>query len=444
MTDAIVVTLAGANAQAVIDNHASYCIQHRYRHVVVDIGNLPDDLHLRCNYKLHTALRWLVECAPDSILAVLTGDVVIFSPQLSLLELMCDRVVLVGSDLDGAGIGEIMLWRSCEEGARRLLTCVNAAALGHHLSERGGESSVLTDLEPVPWHTKIAGHYFAMPALHYVDPIWMKQATFAAVIGPLRTGKAGAISPLLRDAIAQLAQRRQEALNCDFLLDESAYVVPSDSFSVINPHQSIAFVMLYTPNISMYGRIGETRLREYAEASGYTAYIYRELPAGLAQDVTGNWAKPWVLQKHLSDHEWLFWVDADILIQSCEFGLEPLLKDRSNLLTWDVGGWRMNSGLFALKNIPESHALLERVIADTIAVNDKSGVYRSGGDQPLWIAALEDAGYLHDGGLVDVLRLNTPWYFQQDDSFMVHYFELWNEVRALLMDAAYRRTRSRF
>lgn len=435
--DVLLLTITGDPASSVIANHAAYCLHHGYRHQILDTSQHPIDEHLSCSFALQATLRGVAECRPNGILAVLSEDAVILSPQVDIVELMDSRSVLVGGDFDGAGMAAIMLWRNCPEGLQSLWRCVKDSALGTHLSQRGGIRELLKQLEPVPWNATLAGVHFAIPVMHHVDPVWMRLPTFVAVMCPVRTGREGAIPALLRDAIVEFAQCLQ--------LEPLPELASSEKYSVFNPGHRIAFVMLYTPNIAAYGRIAEARLKQYVEAAGHSAYVYRDLPHELGEEATGNWAKPWVMQTHLRDHDWVFWLDADILIQNPEHDLGRYLHgDQCAVLTRDVGGWHINSGLFALKNCEKSHQILQEMIARTNAVADKAGVYRSGGDQPLWIAAFNDAGWIDDSTLVDVLSLNTPWYFQSSDSFAVHYFEIWNELRALLMETMYRRTKYRF
>jgi hypothetical protein len=100
----------------------------------------------------------------------------------------------------------------------------------------------------------------------------------------------------------------------------------------------------------------------------------------------------------------------------------------------------MNSGLFAIQHNTEVMDLLDRMIVKSKQVEGNGGVYQIGCDQQLWIDVFTQAGWLDDRMLSDVIALNTPWYFQLPDSFMVHYFAVWPEIRSLLMDAAYRRT----
>lgn len=433
MSVATLLTLAGACGAPAVQNHRAYCHALGYRHVVIDVSSLPTDLALLCQYQFQVAWHWLSRLPEGELLAVLTDEVVVLQHK-PLSELMEGRDILVGSDYAGKAMTPISVWRQNEQGRRLLTQALRRAALGN---PGRGRDDVLLDADAVPWNQPVAGVLFCPQALHFADPVWLRVPTFCTVMGAIReAAEHQGIPWLLRDAVIQALELGVLQTGVPQALS-SLYAVPSEPMSVFNPHRPIALVMLYTPNIAAYGQIAETRLREYAEQCGYTAYIYRAIPQGCDAAVSGNWVKPWLLHEQLKNHEWVFWVDADVLVQSTHRRLEDLLAGRNFLVTWDVGGWRLNSGIVGLRNTAENFLLLDDLMRRTQAVHDKSGVYTNGGDQSVWIAVFEHFGLTTDEPLVDVLTLNTPWYFQQPDSFMVHYFAIWNDVRALMMHKAY-------
>ena len=411
--------------------------------MVIEVSALPEDAQLRDNHRLQIILHWLGRCDSNGLLAVLTDEVVI-REHLAIEEIMGDRHTLVGSDYGGQPLAALTLWRNSFQGREQVLGSLRACALGQSTHLAYAPGAAFAGLERVSWAEQVAGTLFTVQVLCHVDPVWLRQRTFALVVGPLREAELAHGAPAWLTHALVSAQQEGRLTQAQLQhAGSQAYPVPDEAMTVFNPGQPIGLVMLYTPNIASFGQIAETRLREYATARGYSACVFRRTPEGWNEGHSANWAKPWVLRERLAHHAWVFWVDADVLVQSFEPRLESLIDGRRDaLLTWDVGGWRMNSGLFALERTPAVMSLLDHMIAQTQQVEDKSGVYHSGGDQRLWIDAFNQAGWLDDRTLTDVIALNTPWYYQLPDSFMVHYFSVWPEMRTLLMDAAYWRTRS--
>ncbi|MEZ2352458.1 hypothetical protein [Caballeronia sp. RCC_10] len=114
--------------------------------------------------------------------------------------------------------------------------------------------------------------------------------------------------------------------------------VTDEPLTVYQPGRPIAVVSLYTPNIASYARYGEASLRAYGERNGYTLYQHRNVPAGFPREACGNWSKPFLLDKYLPHHEWVFWVDADILVTDPAVRLERFTEGRDRILTADICG----------------------------------------------------------------------------------------------------------
>lgn len=85
--------------------------------------------------------------------------------------------------------------------------------------------------------------------------------------------------------------------------------------------------------------------------------------------------------------------------------------------------------------------LLGEMLDGIRAVKDKSSTRASGGDQTVIANLLQrELGWTLADGL-DLISLNTPWFFQQDNSLMVHYYGMVNELRATIMAAQDRKSR---
>ena len=118
--------------------------------------------------------------------------------------------------------------------------------------------------------------------------------------------------------------------------------------------------------------------------------------------------------------------------------LERLMAWRDRLLARDVGQWLFNSGLMGFRRTERNHEMLLRLMEKITLLADKSDVYASDGDQRQFIEALEASWQAQDKDIGDFISFNTPWIFGRPDSFTVHYYGVWPELRALMMahDAA--------
>lgn len=137
----------------------------------------------------------------------------------------------------------------------------------------------------------------------------------------------------------------------------------------------------------------------------------------------------------MPDHEWIVWVDADILFVNQHKRLEPLLADRDILAAHDIGPWVINAGVLGFRRTANNAAFVDEIHRHVSAAPDKSSTYANGGDQTIIANLLRERldWTLHDGH--DCVSINTPWYFQQPSSSMVHFVAIISPLRALLMAA---------
>ncbi|MCX4159625.1 MULTISPECIES: hypothetical protein [Paraburkholderia] len=135
----------------------------------------------------------------------------------------------------------------------------------------------------------------------------------------------------------------------------------------------------------------------------------------------------------MQHHDWVFWLDADVLVTDLQRRLEPMLKNKDYLLAHDVGGWKFNSGVMGFRSTAQNREMLRRLMADITVLADKSSVYASNGDQFYFIRAMERALLLDEQAITDLVSINTPWMLRRPDSFVVHYYGMWPEMRAMLM-----------
>ena len=217
-----------------------------------------------------------------------------------------------------------------------------------------------------------------------------------------------------------------------------------EAYTSINPQARIAFLTLYTHHIATYARVSEHNVRRYCERHGHAYHVYRALPEAIGPGINGSWVRTWLLQQHLAQHDWVIWVDADVVFRNQARPFEPLLQGRDLLLAKDVGAWGFNSGVMGFRNTPANLALLERIWARIGEVADKSQVYSSLGDQHYTNEVLKEEGLLGEHSVLDNLSLNTPPLLADEDTLLVHFVSLSEPYRSVYMaamDAASQKSR---
>jgi hypothetical protein len=218
-------------------------------------------------------------------------------------------------------------------------------------------------------------------------------------------------------------------------LRPAAYPALSDEpMSRYGGRGDIAFVTFYSHHVAAYGRVAEHNAKRYCERHGHGYYVYRQLPDELqATGMTGSWAKPWLLLRHLADHEWVVWVDADVLFVNQSRRIEPFLQDRDLLLAKDIGGWAVNSGVMGFRRTARNVQLLENICQRIERVEDKSGVYTSQGDQYYVNLALSEMGLTGEAQVLDNVSINTPPHLATHESLLVHFIGLGEPYRSAYM-----------
>jgi hypothetical protein len=148
-----------------------------------------------------------------------------------------------------------------------------------------------------------------------------------------------------------------------------------------NLQSDIAFVTLYTPNISDFSYYSEVALIEYCNKYNYGYYIYNE---ALSNDIEhGCWNKIPAIQKHLNNHKYLIWIDSDAIINDFNIDIKQFIKyneNKSVIVSHDINSKRnrpfFNSGVMIIKNNDFSN----KVLHNTWNSDVKHG-YTNVGDQ---------------------------------------------------------------
>jgi hypothetical protein len=150
----------------------------------------------------------------------------------------------------------------------------------------------------------------------------------------------------------------------------------------------------------------------------------------------------WLLQQHITHHQWVIWVDADTLFLNQTRRIDDLLEGRDLLLAKDVGGWSFNSGVMGFETRRAMPNCLRASGQRIGEVDDKSSVYSSQGDQYYTNEVLSEEGLSTTDVIVDNLSINTPPCLASDETLLVHFINLDEPYRSVYMasmDAASQR-----
>lgn len=430
----IVISLLFDHAPAALVNHRQYARMHGYRHIEIDMAELSGCAsEHRWIYRYHTLLKHLEQVQANEIVMLLSENAAIVRPQLELPVLMAGRDWLLTCADSERPQTDIQVWRNTEAVRRALLELVQACRIGAPLPTEEGD--VLHRFAACPSRHLVADMFVVLPAAAYMESAWATWPCFSISIQDGRHHRR--FHHALIEHINEC-----NTVGAPFLTLPDSGARDTSPVSVYNPGKAIAFVTLYTPNIASYGRIAEANFRRYCERHGYTLYVYREIPTHLTDGKTsGNWLKPALLREYLPNHQWVFWLDADVLVNDMSQRIEPFTHGRETVLARDIGTWKFNSGIMGFQRNQPNYDMLARIINECAQVEDKSSVYASHGDQFIFIRAFEALPEAHwDAQISNFIDINTPWIYRRPDSFMVHYIGMWQDNRALLMAHDLRRS----
>jgi hypothetical protein len=422
----IVISLVFDHAPAALANHRRYARMHAYRHVEIDMSELAGSRNeVRWVYKYEALLLHLTRAEPGEPVLLLSENGAILQPA-PLPDLMEGRDWLLSCGKSGHPQTDIQFWRNTDEVRRKLLKVVTHCRYGVDLPEHEGQ--LLCEFEALPAHHLVRGLHVAVPGIANTDCVWAKWPAFGVAIADEPHHRR------FRTALLEhINDRTMRGL--PLLSTYTPHLPENTPRSIVNPGQPLAIVMLYTPNIARYGRIAEVNFRRYCERHGYTLYVHREIPAHLHDGKTsGNWLKPALLREVMPHHEWVFWVDADVLFNDMYRRLETIVDGRDAVFARDVGYWRFNSGVMGFRCTQTNFDALQRILDACAQVDDKSSVYANRGDQFFFVQEFGQHDGFDPARVSSMIDWNTPWTYRRPDSFMVHYIGIWEDHKALLMD----------
>ena len=427
--------------EEVLRNHAHYCRLYGYSHQWVEIDHV---LHpaLRDSVRYSEILRHLRALAEDDWLLFLDGDSVVFHP-VAVDVLMQGRDLLaVESPPTGSRAGQAMtnMMAVRNTAANRAMLHALIVDSGHVIARVARHVDEAARLRPAGLLGCNAMEQGVYVNVSWRIAQWYQAPVFVVNLGPLPVEVNGEpAEDMLHDLNLQrmLVGQVNDALMLGRpVLQQPAYPAMSraaaDSY---DPDAPIAFLTLYTPHIQAYARVSEHNVRRYCERHGYAYHVYRDIPESIGPDINGSWIRSWLINQHLARHEWVIWVDADVIFHNQARRIEPLLEGRDLLLAKDIGGWQFNSGVMGFRNTPANARLLDRIWERIGGVADKSGVYSSQGDQYYTNEVLTEEGLVAEPHILDNLSINTPPHLAGNDTLLVHFINLGEPYRSAYMAA---------
>jgi hypothetical protein len=124
---------------------------------------------------------------------------------------------------------------------------------------------------------------------------------------------------------------------------------------------NIAILSLYTQAHAPLNAITEPTKRQYAERWGHTFINHF---GTLDESRPPAFSKIRLIQQHLKDFDWVYWIDADAAIMNPDIPLKTFLRDYDLVIAQEpkkshYGDYQFNTGSFFLRNSPWSHQFLE-------------------------------------------------------------------------------------
>ena len=206
------------------------------------------------------------------------------------------------------------------------------------------------------------------------------------------------------------------------------YKFRSSKFDIINPGKKNALITLYTDNIKKQGIVSELNIEKFCMLNDITYYVYRDIPDNLS-NMTGNWCKPYILLNHINDHDYISWVDCDIIITD---GYKMDFDDDITLYN-DSLSWDFNSGYMVFRNNERNKSLLNGVIDRFNKLDRMDSIYVNGSDQTYFIEEIkyQYPEYLPKSSIFtnSNIVITTP-----GEKMMIHFMGIATHLRHIVME----------
>ncbi|RSZ31160.1 MULTISPECIES: hypothetical protein [unclassified Variovorax] len=457
MPATVLTTLSTRPVPGLVENHAAYARRHGYAHHVVDSTHVWGPRQ-PVFFRYHAIYHHLARIGEGSLLLVLDQFAVVYEPRA--LEETFDGIdALVSAQPDDdtlCNTSMLVLRNTAEvrEKVRQLVDHVSHwavrileddeqpenALVAHVFPPRPCSLALPSGVYPNVQASWLGGGYHdsirnVRPLVASDAPTWRRAGPGNRWTPTLDYDFRG-VQNLVDEAAALAAGERPPCL----ALAEAAQ--PDGDELHLNPGARIAFVSIYTHHIASYGRIHEESFARYCLRHGYGYHLYRKVPE-FANGLTGSWAKPHVMRRHLAEHEFLLWVDADIVAMNHSLRMEPLVEGRDALVGNDHTAWNMNSSVVGVRNTPAMRALVEDVCQQIENAPDRSSIHANGGDQTYFANAFRARGLITQAQVVDALSLDAPVIYATSESHFVHFPTQYTPQRAASMHAWNQRSLAR-
>jgi len=137
------------------------------------------------------------------------------------------------------------------------------------------------------------------------------------------------------------------------------------------PRPRIGLLTAYDHRQRDIAAISTPNKSKYCKLHGYD---FIEETSGFPTDRSAVWAKIPLLQRHLKNHDWVFWSDADSLVMDLHKPLEAFCDPEADMVICHedlgVGVYNVNAGQMLFRSCDWSQDFLEDVWEQTWALKD--------------------------------------------------------------------------
>ncbi|WP_175892792.1 hypothetical protein [Burkholderia cepacia] len=444
----VLTVLTTRPVDGLVDNHAHYARSHGYAHAIAD-GTHVFGRRQAVLYKYQAIFHALVSAPDDCLVLVLDPFSVIYDGQaLDTVSQGHDAIVTNQEPGSGLPATSGMIFRSTAAIRERMRALVlEIGKWAAYLPEYAAceEAMLLSrSFSPLPFEIRLANGHFASIQAVWDDGLAIDSLPDALPLvahnAPRWRWHSGQWMPTadydFRYVLALLDDARQIANGTVPHAAQRWHAAKGRvraSAMHMNLGARIAFVTLNTADIAGYGEIHEENFVRYCRRHGYGYHVYRESPKDIPDGITANWAKAHLVRKHLDEHTFVFWVDADVLAINQHSLVDELIDGRDFIIGTDHTAWSMNSCMFGIRSTPSMHALIDHICDRIESVGDRSSVYASGGDQQAIQEGLRDFGMLDARHIVDAMALAASPVYATRESRFVHFPAQHNHYRAVTM-----------
>jgi len=448
-SDHAVLSFMGTRpVDGLLDNHRDYALQHGYAHDVVDGTHVwgPRQPTL---FRYHAIYDQLLRRPAGGLLMVLDQFAVCYWPHAldAAFEAIDQLVASQAISVDLANPSMLLLRNTpaVQETMRAVV-------------QRFGEWACYIGVDPDQPEAKLLTEFFtphpsALPLSSGITPniqsIWpggMYAPHLHANVRPLvanaaptwhwREDARWAPEPDFDfRAVLNLVEEAKAARAGDTpgFIAHGQSAEPQEAEMHLHPQARIGFVSHYTTNVAGYGRIHERNFARYCRRHGYGYHLYRTVPDFIPSGIRGSWAKAHLMRRHFGEHDFLFWIDADVLAVDQSRGIDALLEGREAIAAMDHTAWVLNSSMVGVRNTAAMRAMIDDLCAQIEALEDRSSIWANGSDQTFFARSFEQHGLATGAGIVASVTLDASPIYATKQSALVHFPAQPNDHRAATM-----------